>query len=260
MRERIEAITVCVNYADFLYETAKINRGLFDHWIIVTEAADMATREVCRKFNLSCLLSEDAKRHGKDSFNKGLLIERGLKHLSDQGWRLHIDADIALPNDFRQRLESAHLHEHTIYGVDRLMVRSFEAWKKLHASGYLNGGQYDYFCRTNAHREFELGTRWCHPSQGFVPIGFFQLWHSSEDEWRGVRTKPYPSRHGTACRTDVQHALQWDRRNRSLIPEIFAVHLESEIAKMGANWNGRTTVQFGNINPRTGTSDDGAFD
>jgi hypothetical protein len=152
---------------------------------------------------------------------------------------------MALPHTFRARLIAAHIQEDMIYGIDRAMVKSWEDWQKLKATGYLNGGQFDYHCRMGFPFRMEVGTRWTHPQMGYVPIGFFQLWHSSQDEWRGVRVKPYPSNHGNACRTDVQHALQWDRHKRALIPELVGVHLESEQAKKGANWNGRTTKPFG---------------
>lgn len=240
----IEAVTVCVGYADFLVETAKVNHGLFDSWTIVTEPKDGETRDVCRRFNLKTILSNEGRLHG-ESFCKGRLVERGLQHLSADGWRLHVDADVALPHTFRHRLHAAHLQEDTLYGVDRIMLKNWEQWQKVLKSGYLNGGQFDYHCRTTTPPGTEIGTRWAHPQFGYVPIGFFQLWHSSEDEWRGIRIKPYPSNHGNACRTDVQHALQWDRSKRIIIPEIIAVHLESEAAEKGANWNGRSTKHFG---------------
>lgn len=243
---KIEAVTVCINYADFLAETARVNVGLFDHWIVVTDPKDIATREVCRRFNLRTILSEDGKIHG-ESFSKGRLIERGLKHLSADSWRLHIDADIALPHNFKHRLQAAHLQQDMIYGVDRAMVKSWDQWQALLKSNYLHGAQFDYHCRTSFPHKVEIGSRWCHPQFGYVPIGFFQLWHSSQDEWHGVRVKPYPMNHGNACRTDVQHGFQWDRKKRALIPEIVAVHLESEHAKLGANWQGRTTKPFGPV-------------
>lgn len=241
---RIEAVTVCCDYDDFLQETAKLNRGLFDSWTIVTRPGDEKTREVCRKFNLRCVQSDDGERFG-DPFSKGRLVERGLQHCGVDSWRLHMDADIVLPNDFRHRLLAADLQEDMIYGVDRVLVKSWDHWQQLKGSGYLEGGQYAYHCQTSFHQDAEVGQRWAHPQFGFVPIGFFQLWHSSQDEWRGVRVKPYPLNHGTACRTDVQHGLQWDRHKRALIPELIVVHLESEPAKKGANWKGRLTKRFG---------------
>lgn len=241
---KIDAVSVCIGYHDFLQETAKYNSGLFDSWIIVTEPQDDQTIEVCRRFNLRCVLSEDGKRFGKP-FNKGRLVERGLQHLPADAWRLHIDADIVLPHNFRKRLESADLREDTIYGIDRIMIKSWNEWQRVLNSGYLNGGQFDYYCRQSFLHGYEIGTRWTHPNFGYVPIGFFQLWHSSQDEWRGIRIKPYPMNHGNACRTDVQHALQWDRHKRALLPEVIGVHLESEPSSKGVNWNGRKSAPFG---------------
>lgn len=242
---KIEAVTVCVGYADFLAETVKFNAGLLDRLIVITEAADTETREVCRRHSLQVLVSEDHRRGDATdggNFNKGRLIERGLQHLSADGWRLHIDADVVLPNKFRHLLNAAHLDERNIYGCDRVMVKTEEAWKRLQASHWL---AHDYHCRVSPPAGFQIGSRWAHHDAGYVPIGFFQLWHSSEDQFRGSRVKPYPVHHNDACRTDVQHALQWDRRRRDLIPELLVVHLESEVCRHGANWKGRTTKRFG---------------
>jgi hypothetical protein len=238
---QIEAVTVCIGYADFLAETARHNAGLLDRWVIVTSEEDAATRAVCSRHSLSVLLTEDHKRD--EAFAKGRIIERGLQHLSEDAWRLHLDADIVLPSRFRHALESAHLDERCIYGCDRIMVRNWQQWQELQRNGWLNG-RFDWLvCPPEG---FAVGGRFAgHARGGYVPIGFFQLWHSSADEYQGSRTRPYPVRHGDACRTDVQHALQWDRRQRHLIPELMVAHLESEPAGMGANWKGRKTRPFG---------------
>jgi hypothetical protein len=238
---QIEAITVSVGYADFLAVTAQHNAGVLDDWLIVTTEDDLATREVCRRHSLRMLLSRDHVRDGH-KFNKGRLIERGLQHLSSGGWRLHLDADIVLPSRFRQHLRAAQIEPHKIYGADRIMVRSYKQWLRLRESGWLT---HDYHCRVNPPPGFPVGTRWAHHNVGYVPIGFFQLWHAQEDLWRGARIRGYPQRHNDACRTDVQHALQWDRNCRELIPEMLVVHLESEAVKNGANWCGRKTQHFG---------------
>lgn len=251
---RLEAVSVCVGYGDFLRETVKYNQGLFDEWIIVTDPADKETREVCRAANLRCLLSSDGSRFGKDpnglsgpggGFAKGHMVERGLQMLSADAWRIHVDADVALPHTFRHRLVAADLQKDHIYGIDRIMVKSWSEWQDLQRSGYMQGGQLDYHCRLQFKDRVEVGTRWCHPSMGYVPIGYFQMWHSSEDEWRGIRVRPYPRNHSDAARTDVQHALQWDRHKRSLIPEVIGVHLESEPLPKGANWKKRISKPFG---------------
>lgn len=239
---KIEAVTVCVNYADFLVESAQNNKHLFDKWVIVTDPDDSATREVCRRFNLQTILTSDHKQG--ESFAKGYAVERGLQHFSANGWRLHLDADMVLPSNFRNTLTQCRLDESFIYGIDRIMIQSRADWEEVKKSGYLHD-QHDYHSRIRFPGKYGVGSRWANPFQGYVPIGAFQLWHSSQDEWRGVRVKPYPTNHGNACRTDIQHGLQWDRNKRALIPEIIAIHLESEAVPKGANWNGRTTKSFG---------------
>jgi hypothetical protein len=237
---KIEAVTICVGYADFLAETAKFNAGQLDRWVIVTTEDDEQTREVCRIHDLETLLTGDHQR-GSGKFNKGRMIDRGLQHLSQGQWRLHLDADVVLPGQFRRMLEGAHLHERKIYGCDRLMVTGWEQWQRLLRSGWLNHTH----CSVNIPEGIKIGTRWSLASSGYVPIGFFQLWHGQADEWRGRRHRTYPISHGDACRSDVQHAMQWDRRDRELLPEVIVVHLDSERSRLGANWNGRTTSQFG---------------
>lgn len=237
---KVEAVTVCVDYSDFLSKVAIFNHHHFDRWLVITKKDDNKTRHVCRHLGIDVLQTDD----GGTDFNKGRMIERGLQHLSSDGWRLHIDADIALPSHFRRFLKIAELQEDHIYGVDRIMVQSRQQWDRLLASGYLNAGQHTYHHTIRFPEGFTLGSRWVSNVSGYVPIGFFQLWHSSHDEWSGIRTRPYPSQHNTACRTDVQHALQWDRRKRALIPEIIVAHIESERAALGANWKGRTTKEF----------------
>lgn len=240
----IEAVTVCCGYDDFLREAARYNIPHFDRWIIVTEPQDEKTREVCRKFNLEVILTEDGRRHGTP-FNKGRMIERGLQHTSSEGFRIHIDADMVLPHRFVHLLEIADLQNDFIYGIDRILCQGWDQWQQVQRSKFLMGGSHEYHFKIAMNLGLDFGARWAHPVMGYCPIGAFQMWHSSEDEWRGIRQKPYPMHHGNACRSDVKQALRFDRHKRALIPEIVAIHLESEAAKMGANWNGRTTKRFG---------------
>jgi len=128
------------------------------------------------------------------------------------------------------------------YGFDRVMCRSWEDWRKLRDSGYL---QHDYHCRCNFPSGYDVGTRWVSPIHSWVPIGFAQLFHGSADTPHGFHQKAYPHWHNSASRSDVQFSLQWDRRKRILLPEVIVLHLESEPSALGANWKGRTTPRFG---------------
>jgi hypothetical protein len=240
MRQSLEAVTVCVNYADFLAETIPANRVHIDRWIIVTSPDDRATLNLCHNHNLEVIATRDFTRGG-DLFNKGRAIERGLGMLAHDDWLLHLDADIALPGDFRESLEDADLDPNCIYGADRLMVQGWDAWQRLKSLGFLRRS---WHCMVK-HNGYTVGDRWADVRYGYVPIGFFQLWNQAADHRHGIRLRRYPDNHQTAARADVKFALQWDRRERQLLPEVLVAHLESEPCKTGANWTGRTTVLFG---------------
>lgn len=239
--DRIECVTVCVDYADFLREVAPINRAVLDRWIVVTEPGDKATREVCRDFSIECLLTGDFRRGGE--FAKARGINRGLDQCQGDGWLLHLDADIALPFDFGRCLEKAALEPGKLYGCDRLCVTGWDNWAALKARG-LHAREHGWLVEKRRPGAWVGGVP-AGPDNGYAPIGFFQLWHGSETLSWGFPRKRYPERHGNAARTDVQFAWQWDRPDRVFLPELVVFHLESDDARMGANWRGRTTAPFG---------------
>lgn len=239
---RIEAVQVCVGYADFLAATLPENLPLVDDLVVVTTADDEETRAVCRRHSVHHVLSDDHRRDGP--FNKGRLIQRGLDQISGHGWTLHLDADIVLPRKFRRFLDWAHLDERTIYGADRCNLAGWDEWQRLkqYAGAWDN---HAHECGHWFHPKFQVGSRWVSKLHGYVPIGFFQLFHGSEVVQGGYHQKIYPYHHGDAARSDVQFALQWDRKHRQTVPEVVVLHLESETSGLGANWQGRTTPRFG---------------
>jgi hypothetical protein len=231
---KLEAVVTCVDYADFLAETLPFNRSLFDRMVIVTAPEDKDTRRVCEYWNVQCVLTDvfETRWH---RFNKGKGINVGLRELDKDGWLVHMDADILLPPLTRRLLEAADLDPSFIYGVDRHMVPDARAWRSFLA---MPGLQQENAIFVHANR-FPVGVRIASAGHGgYVPIGFFQMWHASS----GRLT--YPEQHSDAGRGDMLFAAQWPRSKRALIPEIIAYHLESEPAPMGANWGGRKTRRF----------------
>jgi hypothetical protein len=235
-------VTVCVGYGDFLAETLRENLPLIDDLVVITSPDDDETRAVCRHHNVHHILSEDHRRGGP--FNKGRLINRLLDAIGGRDWILHLDADIVLPRQFRRLLDWAELDERCIYGADRQRVVGWQEWEafKRHV------GQWD----NHAH---EMG-HWFHPKYpmmsrlvsslcGYTPIGCFQLFHGSAVFQHKAHQRRYPVNHGDAARTDMQFALQWDRRYRVLLPEVILLHLESTGGSHGANWEGPITPRFG---------------
>jgi hypothetical protein len=237
---RIEAITVCVDYSDFLAETLPHVVSQVDDLVVVTTPEDKRTRQLCYQYGVRCLPTlcfyrEDAK------FNKARGINYGLANLALNDWVLHIDADIVLPHRFRQILESTELDTRKLYGCDRINCVGRDAWEGFKRSPDI---QYEWSCMVHPPRRWPMGSRIAHFDYGgYCPIGFLQLWHPRTS---GIERYPIHCQ-GTAEHTDVLHAIQWPRRDRVLIPELIAIHLETKSkasAAMGANWSGRTTPEF----------------
>lgn len=233
----VQAVTVCVNFADILEHTLINNLAHFDYLVVVTSHKDRATQALCRKMSIQCVKTDDFYHEGAN-FNKARGINIGLAHLKPGGWRLHIDADIALPPTFRAMLRHHPLREDSIYGADRLNVYGFDAWQRVRGALHMQHN-YHYMVSPFIDRDTDLGSRFVHNEWGYCPIGFFQLWHSSLPEIY------YPVNQGSANHTDVTFAIQWPREKRALIPELFVYHLESARGQDQKNWDGRKTDKFG---------------
>lgn len=247
-RDPIYAVTVCVNYGDFLQAIAPHNSPLFDKWVIVTTPDDDETRAVCHKFGFTCVLSEEHRKTGGSvgKFNKGAMVDRGLQMCPRDSWRLHLDSDIVLPAQFRHLLEIADPRPGNLYGIDRVNVQGWDQWQALLKSGFMHhAADMHHLNCIELPKGIPVGARWASWRTGWVPLGFFQMWHSVDDEKGWAMTKHYPKNSGDACHSDTQHAFQWDRKNRVFIPEVVGVHLDSEPSHTGANWNGRKTKRFG---------------
>ena len=238
----VEAVTVCIGYADFLAASLPENLPLVDDLVVITSPDDDETRAVCRRHSVRCIQSEDYKRGG--TFNKARLINRAFDQIGGHDWILHLDADIVLPRKFRQLVDWAHLDPAVLYGADRCNLIGWDHWQRLkrYAGAWDN---HAHGCGHWFHPDLPVGSRWISHQHGYCPIGFFQLCHGSALTENGYRHRSYPEAHGDAARSDVQFALQWDRRNRQILPEVIVLHLESEPAALGANWKGRTTARFG---------------
>jgi hypothetical protein len=234
--ERVQGVTVCVNYSDFLEVTLEENLSHFSEFVVVTDYRDRKTQGVCQKHSVYCVQTDVFFERPGDVFNKGAAINLGIAHLRKPGWFVHLDADIVLPDRFNTALHKARLDPECIYGADRLEVVGFEQWQKQQSHGaYKRQHQYRCLLQNPGNR---LGARLIHNEYGYCPIGYFQLWHSSTE-------KRYPHNVGSAEHTDVLFACQWPLRKRLLLPTVLVYHLQSEAGRMGVNWEGRKTKPFG---------------
>lgn len=261
--EPIHGVVVSDGYFDYLDVVLTYNRPLLNHCVVVTTPKDTQSQRVAGKHNCELVITEDGqKTHDSDvdadilvefgikdkqkrRFNKGAMIERGLQQLPQNGWRVQFDSDIVFPGNIRYRLDAALYDKSAIYGADRMNVVGETAWGKLLAAGWASRGFEHHHFLTYSIHQAEIGSRLIYGDQGWVPVGYFQVWHSST-EYSGIyRTRSYPTGSNNAAHDDVQFALRFDRHKRILIPEFLVAHLMTEDMAYGKNWNGRVTRQFG---------------
>ena len=221
---RIEAVTCCVGFDDILDVTLELNHPQLDTVIVVTSHDDKATQHVARKHGAICVQTDLFKKNGRN-FNKGAAVNAGFSRYQYNGWRMHLDADICLPDNFRRMLfNHTHLDQSCIYGADRVDVIGIN---DLHDAR--KSPQHSYGAFVSASRQ--LSPRYVDPLRGYVPIGFFQLWHAASQ-------KEYPFSLGTAAHDDVMFAEQWCMQHRRLLPTVVCHHLCSSPPKLGENWDG----------------------
>jgi hypothetical protein len=236
---RLEAVTVCMGFDDMLDLTLGMNHPHLDTMIVVTSHEDRATQLVARKHGAICVLTDLHKKNGR-SFNKGAAINAGLGHFQWNGWRLHLDADIALPDNFRRILfNHSALDPDCLYGADRVDVigkkgltalrnASLRMPQHMFTSGLspVHGGA------VYPDQPSSSSARFVDTLHGYCPIGFFQLWHAKTH-------KAYPYSLGTAAHDDVLFATQWPQAQRRLLPTAFVYHLCARPPYYGENWDGQ---------------------
>ena len=122
---RIEAVTVCVDYADFLLHTIGTMRPAVDDLVVVTSPDDQRTRRLCADQRVRTVVTTAMYDHGR-KFSLGAAINAGLRDLRLDDWVLVIDADIALPAGTRKTLQSLILNAQKLYGIDRVHCRDAE--------------------------------------------------------------------------------------------------------------------------------------
>ena len=126
--KRLEAVTVCVNYADFLEQTLPHNLAHFDHYLVVTSDDDRRTINLCQRLGVECRRT-NLLHFDNDIFAKARAIDFGLAYLRRDDWVVHLDADVYLPPTTRNVLNRVALDSSCIYGVDRCDCAGYDAWR-----------------------------------------------------------------------------------------------------------------------------------
>lgn len=238
---KLECVIVSVNYGDYLAWTLPLNRQHFDRMVVVTTHTDLQTQALCKFYDIECVVTHSFY-HDNAQFCKSRGINEGLARLDRDGFVVHMDADVVLPPRTRELLGKVNLVPEDVYGIDRMMCESFEDWLRFFTRP-LPLHEENIFIKPNVFDTFGIRVGLLGKDKyadGYAPIGFFQLWNPCAS---GVHE--YTVEAKEAGKDDMLFALKWPRRQRHLLPEIIAIHLESETPhRMGANWAGRTTPAF----------------
>lgn len=224
---RLEGVTVSVGFDDMLDATLQRNMPQLDNMIVVTSHEDQKTQEVARKHGAMLVVTDLHRKNGR-RFNKGAAINAGFNYFQHHGWRLHLDADIALPGNFRRLIfNHHHLERSCIYGADRVDVIGMQELEEARKEE-----QHQHGCILHPRMSRSVSARFVDTLHGYVPIGYFQLWHCSCQQ-------PYPYSLGTAAHDDVMFAARWPESQRRLLPGVFVHHLCARPPQCGENWDGR---------------------
>jgi hypothetical protein len=196
------AIQVCVDYAELIAHSLRINRPLFDRFIVVTTPDDVDTQELCRGYDTE-VVATDCFWRDDAFFNKAAGLNEGLRRAATD-IVCSVDADTILPLSLPRHI--AHVSDReSLYGMGRKIHLTYE----------------DYLSDTGEIRATAPG----------YTIGFFQLFWRSSAFFPGEFAESYR----TAAHYDVEFMAHWPVNQRMHLNGLLASHL----GQRQLNWFGR---------------------
>lgn len=208
----INAITVCVNYADFLEHTIRNNKEIFYEYLVVTSHDDLETQRLCLDNKVNYLISDRVDQDG--GFHKGKAINDGIMDLNCKDWVCVIDADTLIESQsFRKALSKyIPLDENCLYG--------------LKGRGIINSRkELEEFKQGRLSIESDI---YSHCSM----VGFFHLWN--------LKTRPFYSE--VSSNAGLDDVLMRDSFQARYWRELdcYGIHL----GPLWLNHSGRVTEKF----------------
>lgn len=201
---KLACVLTSVGYGDDLALTLPRNMREFDEIIVVTSSDDARTQEVVKEHGATLVIS-DRCFEDDHAFNKGKMLNDGLKTLKDADWIVFTDADIVMHEGFYELFMSHSWNPGCLYFTGRIDSQKVEGKDSE---------------KTN-----------------FEPNGYFQLFNARataiRDSWPNIVSENFCS----AGSVDSWFYQQWRRDNLFGISDIPVQHIAS--ARLGENWNGK---------------------
>lgn len=167
---KLHAVTVCVNYADYL--SRSLDRWAAAPVLVVTTPADTETQDLCHRHGVPVHTTNVFYASGA-KFNKGAAIVEAIESricIDCIDWLLLFDSDIIPPANWLDQVKGANLRLGDLYGAPRTTEAG-----ELIDDGELAG--YFHLFHTsdpNAKRRPLLDTHWYHA--GNYDSEFIKRW------------------------------------------------------------------------------------
>ena len=197
--KKLEGVVVCVGLSHHLEVSLPYNVGHFDRLVVVTSPEDTKTQELVNRLGATLVISSGYKKDGAP-FNKGAMLNEGLKALAFDDWVLFLDADIVLPPTLRTDLEKLVLNPGCLYYTARNNI----------PAGF---GKDDVLNLVN-HWDRIMSLPAGNPDDNRMPWGYFQLFnvqaHALREKGRELCCNTFIS--AGAVDNNFQNLWPWSKK------------------------------------------------
>ncbi|MEN6550024.1 MAG: hypothetical protein ABFE07_28615 [Armatimonadia bacterium] len=222
--KRLEGLTVSVGMADYLALTLPWNVKHFDRFVVVTSSDDKESQAVAQKHGATLVISDRHKENGA-RFNKGKLINEGMKALEYDDWMLFVDVDVLLPSNLRREFDRHVWNPDVLYYATRLHTPQ--------------QGQADWVRRYQKKEALAKTLKFSDPPTNRMPWGYFQLFNCRARALAGRGQKVVSEDFVSAGGIDKHFLELWKPARRVLSP-FTIIHIYH--GSMGMNWTGRKSA------------------
>jgi hypothetical protein len=227
----IEAIIVCVNYADFLRITLPITKDIFESITIATSPNDVETISVAREHGIGIHITEVWHENGA-RFNKAAALNECLGRIGatkTDCWILLLDADILFNANILPDISN--LDTRGLYSIRRRICATKREWDCF-KSGSLKWNDFPLSVPP-----IRKGRAWGQfPTSNPAALqGYVQLWNMKHAV--GMKQLPLSN---NAAEYDVKFALSFPETLRRFLENREVLHL----GPIRTNWDGRASARW----------------
>lgn len=146
---KIHALTVSVNYSEWLARSADRWRKHFETWTIVTDGKDDKTADLAERIEARCYRTDSFYLQGA-AFNKGRAMEEARRFMPwGEDWCLFLDADIVPEPQWYEKVRALDLQPGRLFGAPRVQCDDLAdvdnpSWRKI-PDAVCDGGYFHLF-------------------------------------------------------------------------------------------------------------------